>query len=108
MIYSTYLKSKGCDVFVAPDGAVAIEKAAWLCPDVIVMDLAMPRVDGWAATARLKSSSWTRRIPIIVLSAVQMAGETARAAGCDAFVAKPCLPDMLWWHVRALLEDRTS
>ena len=95
-------------MFVAADGAVAIEKAAWLCPDVIVMDLAMPRVDGWAATARLKSSSWTRRIPIIVLSAVQMAGETARAAGCDAFVAKPCLPDMLWWHVRALLEDRTS
>jgi len=63
----------------------------------------MPRVDGWAATARLKESSWTRGKPIFALSAVDAAGDSARAAGCDAFVAKPCLPELLWWHVRPLL-----
>jgi CheY-like chemotaxis protein len=107
-MYSRYLKTKRCEVFVAPDGAIAIEKAAWLCPDVIVMDLAMPRVDGWTATARLKASSWTRRIPVIVLSAVELSGDAARTAGCDVFLTKPCTPDALWEQIQAVLERRTK
>ena len=105
VVYGGYLRAMGCEVFVAQDGAVAIEKATSVWPDVIVMDLAMPRVDGWAATARLKESSWTRGIPIVALSAIETAGESARAAGCDAFIAKPCLPELLWWHVRRFLKD---
>src|SRR5947207_769901 len=69
-IYSTYLRAMGCDVFTAEDGRPAIEKATNLLPDIIVMDLAMPRVNGWEAIRRLHDSSWTRLIPIVAVSAV--------------------------------------
>ena len=67
------------------------------------MDLAMPVLDGWAATTKLKRQRSTRDIPIVALSCVEFARARARAAGCDAFLAKPCLPDLLWWEIRALL-----
>jgi two-component system cell cycle response regulator DivK len=105
-IYSTYLAHVGCDVRTAIDGRSAIDTATHWGPDVIVMDLAMPNVDGWTASKRLKASPTTRYIPIIALSAVQMGREGARAAGCDAYLAKPCLPDLLWWEIRALLNPR--
>src|SRR4051812_47854937 len=69
-IYSTSLRAMGCDVFTANDGRPALEKATDLLPDVIVMDLLMPRLDGWEAMRRLHESSWTRLIPIIAVSAV--------------------------------------
>ena len=102
-MYGAYLRAMGCVVFTARDGAIAIEKADALCPDVIVMDLAMPQVDGWAAASRLKASSRTKRIPIIALSAVEMSRDSAHAAGCASFLAKPCLPELLWWRIRTLL-----
>jgi CheY-like chemotaxis protein len=105
-IYSSYLTHVGCDVRTASDGRMAIDAATHWAPDVIVMDLAMPNVDGWTASKRLKASPATRYIPIIALSAVQMGREGARAAGCDAYLAKPCLPDLLWWEIRALLNPR--
>ena len=82
---------------------VAITKANNWTPDVIVMDLAMPRLDGWSASKSLKSSPATAHIPIIALSAASEAREGARACGCDGFLAKPCQPDLLWWEIRALL-----
>jgi two-component system, cell cycle response regulator DivK len=102
VIYRTYLTHSGCVVRTARDGQAAIDKAHRQHPDVIVMDLAMPRFDGWAASTWLKGSPDTAHIPIIALSAVPMAREGARAAGCDAFLAKPCMPDLLWWEIRAL------
>jgi CheY-like chemotaxis protein len=102
-MYGVYLKAMGCRVYTARDGLVAIEKARRRHPDVIVMDLAMPRLDGWSATARLKGEEPTRDIPIIALSAVQMSRNSARAAGCDAYLAKPCLPALLWWEIQAML-----
>ncbi len=102
-MYSRYLLAMGCQVFTAHNGAVALEKANALWPDLIVMDLAMPILDGWTAIHRLKRSSWTHAIPIIALSAVELSRDRACAAGCDAFLAKPCLPEMLWWQVRSLL-----
>src|SRR5579872_2603863 len=81
-IYSTYLAHVGCDVRTASDGRSAIDAVTRWAPDVIVMDLAMPNVDGWTASKRLKASPTTRYIPIIALSAVQMGREGARAAGC--------------------------
>jgi CheY-like chemotaxis protein len=103
-IYGAYLSSLGCLVFAAHDGVEAVEKAERLRPDLIVMDLAMPHLDGTAAIARLKHSPRTQDIPVIVLSALDAAAERAREAGCEVFLAKPCLPDLLWWQIRLLLE----
>ena len=105
-IYHAYLAQAGCRVRTASDGQDAIEKAMRWAPDVIVMDLAMPRMDGWTASKWIKTSPATKHIPIIALSDVQMARNEARAAGCDAYLAKPCLPDMLWWEIRALLRPQ--
>ena len=106
-MYRMYLAHAGCRVQTARDGHAAIAKANDLLPDVIVMDLAMPRLDGWTASRWLKSSPATKHIPIIALSAAPVAREDARAAGCDGFLAKPCLPDLLWWEIRALLHPLT-
>jgi CheY-like chemotaxis protein len=102
-IYRMFLKHAGCKVRTARDGHVAIDQANRHAPDVIVMDLSMPRLDGWTASKWLKAAPRTAHIPIIALSALPMAREDARAVGCDGFLAKPCLPDMLLWEIRALL-----
>ena len=102
--YAHYLTQMGCRVVTAYDGLKAIATAAQCQPDVIVMDLLMPRLDGWEATARLKRSSSTQHIPVIVVSGVQTSRDRARAAGCDGFLAKPCSAELLWWEVRVLLE----
>jgi two-component system, cell cycle response regulator DivK len=102
-MYSAYLTGSGCEVRTARDGRRAIDKAHEYVPDVIVMDLAMPHLDGWTASKWLKGSPATAHIPIIALSAMSNARASARAAGCDAFLAKPCPLDLLWWEIRALL-----
>ena len=102
-MYGVYLKSKGCDVLTATDGVGAIKQAMAMHPDLIVLDLAMPHLDGWAAAERLRRSPATRSIPIIALTAIPGARESARLSGCDAFMAKPCLPQLLWCEVRLLL-----
>ena len=103
-IFSFYLKAVGCNVFGASDGRVALVKADELAPDVIVMDLAMPRLDGWETIRRLRQSSWTREIPIIAVSAVPLSRETAFQAGCDVYLSKPCEPEVLWTQIRNLLQ----
>ena len=103
-IFSFYLRAVGCNVFVASDGRSALDKADELAPDIIVMDLAMPRLDGWEAIRRLRHSSWTREIPIIAVSAVPQSRETAFAAGCDVYLTKPCEPEVLWTQIRNLLQ----
>ena len=102
-IYSTYLRAVGCTVFTAIDGRAAVAKADELAPDLVVMDLAMPRMDGWEAMRRLRRSSWTREMPIVVLSAVEQSRETAFAAGCNAYLTKPCEPSVLWSQIQSLL-----
>jgi CheY-like chemotaxis protein len=102
-MYGLYLKSMGCIVYTATDGAGAIKQANALNPDLIVLDLAMPHVDGWQAAERLRRSPATRSIPIIALTAIPGARESARLSGCDAFMSKPCLPQLLWCEVRLLL-----
>jgi two-component system, cell cycle response regulator DivK len=102
-MYGLYFRAMGCDVYTATDGARAFDQAAAVRPDVIILDLAMPHVDGWAAAERLRRSPLTRRIPIIALTAIPGARESARLSGCSAFMAKPCLPQLLWCEVRLLL-----
>jgi CheY-like chemotaxis protein len=101
-IYAMSLRAKGCDVFTAKDGREGLEKANDLWPDIIVMDLAMPHIDGWEAIRRLSESSWTREIPIVAVSAVPYSGRR-RWPPAAALPHKPCDPHTLWSQVRALL-----
>ena len=107
-MYAEYLSFSGFRVEEASTGAEAIEKAFALRPDVILMDLSLPGMDGWTATRRLKNDERTRGIPVVALTGHALAGasEGARQAGCDAFVTKPCLPDELVVEVRRMLHRR--
>jgi len=102
-MYGTYLASVGCDVFQAADGREAVSKAADLWPNVVVMDLAMPNMDGWEAIRRLHQSSWTNTIPIVAVSAVADGRDAAFEVGCDAYLMKPCTPQVLWTQIQKLL-----
>jgi CheY-like chemotaxis protein len=107
-MYSAYLQFSGYRVAEAANGLEAIEKTLELLPDIILMDLALPKMDGWEATRRLKTDERTRHIPIVALTGHALAGyaEGARQAGCDAFVTKPCLPDALVEEIRRMLSSR--
>jgi two-component system, cell cycle response regulator DivK len=105
-LYALYLRHCGYSVEFANDGVSAVEAARRLRPDVIVMDLAMPRADGATATRGLKADWQTRNIPIILLTGYpQRAIERGVIeAGADVFLTKPCLPEDLEKHVRRLLD----
>ncbi len=105
-MYAWCLRAAGWIVEEAADGAEAILMAPVFAPDVIVMDLCLPVVDGLEAARQLKASEMTRDIPIVACSAfdIGQADALARQAGCEGFVAKPCSPEDL----RALLEKVTS
>jgi CheY-like chemotaxis protein len=83
---------------LAEDGQAALQKAGEAKPDLILMDLSLPRMDGWEATRRLKADAALAGIPIIVLSAHAMRGdeERARASGCDDFLTKPIDETLLY------------
>ena len=109
-MYAAYLQFSGYDVAEAANGVEAIEKARELLPDIVLMDLALPRMDGWEATRRLKSDPKTKDIPVVALTGHALAGhaEGAREAGCDAFVTKPCLPDALVAEIKRLLDSQPA
>src|SRR4051794_35813832 len=88
---SRRLARKGYDVLLAEDGAKGVAAATTERPDLILMDMSLPVLDGWEATRRLKAAPETRSIPIIALTAHAMASdrEKALAAGCDDFDTKP-------------------
>ena len=91
----------------ASDGYRAIEMARQLRPDIILMDLSLPVMDGWEATRRLKADRRTARIPVVALTGHALAGfsDGAKKAGCDAFVTKPCLPEDLVKEIRKILDE---
>jgi two-component system, cell cycle response regulator DivK len=109
-MYAAYLQFSGFRVAEATNGEEAIEKTLELMPDIILMDLALPRMDGWEATRRLKLDDRTRHIPIVALTGHALAGhaEGARQAGCDSFVTKPCLPDALVAEIQRMLAARRN
>jgi CheY-like chemotaxis protein len=96
------------EVLAAENGEKGCEMAATEQPDIILMDLEMPVVDGWEATRRLRGSPTTRDIPIIALSAHALAGERekALAAGCNDFDTKPIEFDRLVETLRRVLASR--
>ena len=105
-MYAEYLQFSGFRVAEARNGNEAVEQAVALKPDLILMDLSLPGMDGWEATRRLKADDTTRHIPIVALTGHALAGasEGAKKAGCDSFVTKPCLPDDLVVEVRRMLD----
>jgi CheY-like chemotaxis protein len=98
------LTRAGFTVVVATDGAQGVAMAASEQPELILMDLSLPVLDGWEATRRIKAAPETSRIPVIALSAHAMAGdaEKALAAGCDDFDTKPVELQRLLGKIRAL------
>jgi two-component system, cell cycle response regulator DivK len=109
-MYVEYLKFCGFRVAEARNGVEALERAFELRPDIILMDLALPRMDGWEATRRLKADNRTRHIPVVALTGHALAGhaEGAKQAGCEAFVTKPCLPDALVAEINRILPPRDT
>jgi CheY-like chemotaxis protein len=112
-LYMQELALSGFDVIEAANGMDAIAHTASHTPDVVLMDLSLPILDGWEATRRLKADDRTAHIPIVALTAHDGSGELQRAtrAGCDWFVPKPCPPDALVTEIRRVLagqEDHRS
>jgi two-component system, cell cycle response regulator DivK len=105
-MYAFFLRAAGYAVHEAADGGDALAMALDFRPDVIVMDLTLPSVDGWTAIASLSGNPETATIPVIVLSACTFPAdeERAREAGAAAFLAKPCDPADLARKVREVSE----
>lgn len=89
------LKAEGYSVIEASDGQGALEMLQDVVPDLILMDLQLPGLDGFSATRMIKSNPATRDIPVVALTAYAMSGdaERAREAGCDGYITKPIDPD---------------
>jgi two-component system cell cycle response regulator DivK len=103
-LYRQYLEFAGFRVETARDGFEAVARAPRVRPDVVVMDLAMPGMDGFEATERLKRLEATRRVPVIALTAhAQLPSEWALSAGCASVLRKPCYPHDLAMQIAAAL-----
>ena len=96
------LTSVGYELIEASDGAEGVELAAKHKPDLILMDIQLPTVDGYEATRRIKADPATAHIPVIAVTSYALSGDEAksRAAGCDGYVAKPFSPKQLLAKVR--------
>lgn len=107
---SRRLIRKGFEVVMALDGRQAVEMASAESPDLIVMDMSLPVIDGWEATRQVKAASATRAIPVIALTAHAMAGDREKAieAGCDDYDTKPIDLPRLLGKITMLLERKQS
>lgn len=105
-MFALYFRSRGFTVETACDGLAAIDAAQRLRPDVIVMDVAMPRLDGIGATRKLQHDPRTADIPIVILTAYPIRAIKGGALATGArFVMKPCAPEELEQHIRSMLDD---
>ncbi|HET6898303.1 MAG TPA: response regulator [Vicinamibacteria bacterium] len=108
-LYRQYLEFAGYEVAVARDGFEAVDQALSVHPDVIIMDLAMPGLDGFETTQRLRGLEATRAIPVIALTAHgELPREWALAAGCAAYLKKPCYPHDLGMEISAVLDKGSA
>jgi two-component system cell cycle response regulator DivK len=107
-LYVQFFIHKGWRVETAADGFEAVAKSASLRPDIIVMDLGLPKMDGWEAIRMIKAHPVNGEIPIIALSAHALDASKARAiaAGVDSYLTKPCLPEALLEEIARVLGHR--
>ena len=103
---SRRLRRKSYEVVIAVDGQQGVDMALSEAPDLILMDLGLPVLDGWEATRRIKSDQSTRRIPVIALTAHAMVSDRNKAieAGCDEYDSKPVELERLLTKIEALLD----
>ena len=99
------LTAAGYDLLEAADGEAGVEMAARHKPDLVLMDIQLPLIDGYEATRRIKADPALKHIPILAVTSYALSGdeEKTRAAGCDGYVAKPFSPRQLLGKVRELL-----
>ncbi len=107
---SRRLQRRGFEVVMATDGGQGVAMAAAVKPDLILMDMSLPVLDGWEATRKLKGEAPTQHIPIIALTAHAMAGDRDKAleAGCDDYDTKPVELTRLLEKIDALLQKKAS
>jgi DNA-binding response OmpR family regulator len=107
---SRRLKRRGYDVIVAPDGQKGLDMARAESPDLLLLDMNLPVLDGWTVAQTLKADAATKQMPIIALTAHAMAGdkEKALAAGCDDYHAKPVDFSQLLNQIEAALATRSA
>ncbi len=107
---SRRLKRNGYDVVIAIDGQQGVDMAASETPDLILMDMSLPVIDGWEATRRVKANEATRGIPVIALTAHAMAGDREKAieAGCEDYDTKPVEITRLLEKITTLLGSKAS
>ncbi|MBI1993315.1 MAG: response regulator [Deltaproteobacteria bacterium] len=107
-VMQTELEVLGYEVVVAQDGQEAVEKAATESPDLIVMDIIMPKLDGFQATARIRENPRTRDIPILAATALARPGDREKCleSGCDGYIAKPFTHRQLGAAIDRLFEAR--
>jgi CheY-like chemotaxis protein len=107
---SRRLIRSGYEIILAVDGAQGVAMAASAAPDLVLMDMSLPVLDGWEATRRLKGDPATRGVPVIALTAHAMAGDEAKAreAGCDDFDTKPVEYPRLLSKIEGLLQKRKT
>ena len=105
-LYEQFLRHEGWRVETAADGEEGLAKAATLGPSVVVLDLGLPRMDGWEVASRMKSAPGTSGVPVLALSGhvTPEARQRAKTAGVDEFIAKPCLPTDLVAAIRRHLK----
>jgi two-component system cell cycle response regulator DivK len=99
------LSAAGWRVALAQDGAQAVAQARIERPDLVLMDMSMPVLDGYAATRQLKADPALAAVPVLALTAFALAGDEAkaRAAGCDGYISKPCIPSDVVRQVAVVL-----
>ena len=107
---SRRLKRKGYEVMIAVDGQQGVAMAQSESPDLILMDMSLPLIDGWEATRTLKSAAETKHIPVIALTAHAMSTDRDKAmeAGCDDFDTKPVDLERLLGKIEALLKGKAG
>jgi two-component system, cell cycle response regulator DivK len=110
IIYCTVLRHLGYEVIEAQDGVEAVELARTVSPDLILMDISIPRLDGWEATRILRGDPRTNAIPIIALTAHALADDRERASqvGFSAYLAKPIEPRMVVAEIRRWIGESST
>ena len=108
VMYGHFLRMSGYEPIEAATGEEALELAYARLPDLILLDMSLPGIDGWEVTAELKRNDRTKHIPIVALTAHALQTERQRTerAGCDGFLAKPCAPPDLLAEISRLLGPR--
>jgi two-component system cell cycle response regulator DivK len=108
-VYCRFLTREGYRVASTGDGKEAVSEAARIRPDLILMDLSLPGMGGWAATEKLKREEITKDIPVIILTAYRLDGlETLMEEGCAGVLMKPCMPEHLLKEIVRVLQHRAA